>query len=312
MGVGEHGRGFSSPSCKWSTSAKGGKRLGKRARSGTPAWHRYQQDAAALLTKLGFATHIDEKIVSRSGVVHAIDVSARRLVAGVQVLWLVECKLWRSAVPKEKVAALAAIGEDVGADRCLLMSEAGFQSGALMMANGRNITLTSLHDLRANAATDLLTLRQRHAEQRLRVVEQQMKSWRPPSISDLVAHVVHRVQRAHQRDAFNEIDAAPEAMVLTGDFPDALPVSAPWADGLNVSEAQKLAESARDLQAALDQAALDRWPVTLRDHEGQCRVAYNIRQILGVVEPALDALNARVTIQDKRMQAGYRQCQVPI
>jgi hypothetical protein len=59
----------------------------------------------------------------------------------------VECKAWQSNVPKEKVAALSAILQDIGADRGFLLSEKGFQSGALRMAEKSNITLTSLADL---------------------------------------------------------------------------------------------------------------------------------------------------------------------
>jgi hypothetical protein len=134
-----------------------------------PSWRRYQQDAAAFLTELGFATAVEDRITSLRGVTHEVDVSARRPVAGAEILWVVECKLWRTAVPKEKLAALAAVGEDLGADRCLLLLETGFQSGAIKMSAGRSITLTSLDDLRANAAADLMTARSHQVQRRLRM-----------------------------------------------------------------------------------------------------------------------------------------------
>ena len=43
---------------------------------------------------------------------------------------------------------LAEIVQDLGADRGFLLSEIGFQSGAILQSTKRNITLTSLHDLR--------------------------------------------------------------------------------------------------------------------------------------------------------------------
>jgi hypothetical protein len=50
-------------------------------------------------------------------------------------------------VPKEKVLALKSIVEDLGADRGIIVSEAGFQPGAEDAARGTNITLvTSLAD----------------------------------------------------------------------------------------------------------------------------------------------------------------------
>jgi hypothetical protein len=64
----------------------------------------------------------------------------------------VECKLWARKVTKLHVAALARIVEDVGADRGILLCEAGFQPGARKLAELSNITLTSLADMRASAA----------------------------------------------------------------------------------------------------------------------------------------------------------------
>jgi len=43
--------------------------------------------------------------------------------------------------------ALSSIVQDIGADRGFLMSESGFQSGAIRATNNTNITLSSLEDL---------------------------------------------------------------------------------------------------------------------------------------------------------------------
>lgn len=51
-------------------------------------------------------------------------------------------------MPKEKVLALQAIASDVGSDRAFLLSESGFQAGAIRCTQFTNITLTSLNDLR--------------------------------------------------------------------------------------------------------------------------------------------------------------------
>src|SRR5580693_10141071 len=123
------------------------------------AWEKYQHDTANLLRELGFTAVKDGQLTEPNGTVHAVDVSARRTVGGVELLWVVECKLWNTPVPKEKVAALKAIVDGVGADRGLTMSQSGFQSGAIQMAKQKNITLSSLEDLRANAAEELLAAR---------------------------------------------------------------------------------------------------------------------------------------------------------
>jgi Restriction endonuclease len=71
------------------------------------------------------------------------------LHAGVEFLWLVECKWWDRRVPKAAVVTLSGIMLDVGADRGIILSRRGFQSGAPAMARKSNITLTSLDELKA-------------------------------------------------------------------------------------------------------------------------------------------------------------------
>jgi len=261
-----------------------------------PSWRRYQQEAAALLTELGFTTGVEDRITSTRGVTHEVDVSARRSVAGVEILWVAECKLWRSAVPKEKVAALAAIGEDLGADRCLLMSETGFQSGAIQMAAGRNITLTSLDDLRTNATADLLTARAHQAERRLREIEQQFRDWPVQVSNEMVLRVVGAIQAKGLLVSF---DSEPEAGLLESNVPK-LPGS--WPAGLDIAEAKAITEVAHGIRVSLDQASLARWPVLVEDHEGRQRIACNSHQLLGVVEPVLAQLEGRLSTQQRRVQ----------
>src|SRR5262249_32681800 len=130
-------------------------------------WEQYQHQTAELLRELGFTADVNHSLHEPNGAKHAVDVSARRTIAGISLLWVVECKLWNTRVPIEKVAALKGIVDSVGADRGLLMWESGFQSGAVLTARQKNITLSSLADLRANAADELLAARVRAAEERL-------------------------------------------------------------------------------------------------------------------------------------------------
>jgi hypothetical protein len=60
---------------------------------------------------------VNDPLPAANGVVHKADVSARIALAGVNVLWIAECKLWNRAVPKEKVSALKDIVKDLDADR---------------------------------------------------------------------------------------------------------------------------------------------------------------------------------------------------
>lgn len=112
------------------------------------AWRDYQERAAYYFF-LGMDVTIDERVIGARGD-HDVDVVVRQSRAGIAQMWVVECKLWRRRVSKLHVAALASIVQDVGADRGILLSETGFQSGAIRLASFSNITLTSLNSLTAD------------------------------------------------------------------------------------------------------------------------------------------------------------------
>lgn len=122
-----------------------------------PKWRLYQDEVAQLFEDLGLNAVVDDQIAGVRGV-HAVDVAVRSEKIGLPQLWIVECKLWKRKVNKEHVLALQAIVQDVGADRGLLLSETGFQSGAIRAAHASNVTLTSLADLRANSQDELTEL----------------------------------------------------------------------------------------------------------------------------------------------------------
>ncbi|AWS42556.1 restriction endonuclease [Streptosporangium sp. 'caverna'] len=293
---------------------------------GTPSWRQYQHDVADLLTELGFDTQVEEKIASRRGTTHAVDVSARRTVAGVCVLWVVECKLWRSRVGKEKVAALIAICEDLGADRGLLMSETGFQSGALQMATGRSITLTNLEDLRANAAADLLAARQRQAERRLLDLEAKLREWHPKPLFEgaeflliiyLLAPEENKNSFTMEPDAtFFDTDQEFTGMVnqLSGITPSEkrLPKGAMarfmkerWKSGADEKEVARLAKIVSECRALLDRGALGHWPVILNDQEGKRRAAWRMEHLLGLIELWLTDLEQQANAQSERVKAAH-------
>jgi len=109
-------------------------------------WKEYQKQAAAFFTRLGLETNVELAVEGARGV-HKVDVNVSGSYHGIDFYWIVECKAWKSNVPKEKVMALSSIVQDLGADRGFLLSEKGFQSGAIRAAQKTNITLTSLEDL---------------------------------------------------------------------------------------------------------------------------------------------------------------------
>ena len=87
---------------------------------------------------------------------HKTDVWVRFNRFGIEANWVVDCKFWRTPVTKEKVLALISVVDDVGADRGILVSHRGFQTGAVRAAEHTNVTLTSLEELRRTAQNDLI------------------------------------------------------------------------------------------------------------------------------------------------------------
>jgi hypothetical protein len=121
-------------------------------------WQDYQQEVASFFEGLGCTVQVEAE-VQGIRTRHKIDVWAISTRFGLFTRWVVECKLWQAAVPKEKVFALRTIVDDVGADRGFLIAEGGFQSGAIEAAESTNITLVTLAELRASAEDDLQMLR---------------------------------------------------------------------------------------------------------------------------------------------------------
>lgn len=116
-------------------------------------WREYQEEVAAFFRRQGCNAEV-EKIVQGVRAKHEVDVYVTFHRSGIECTWVVECKLWKSKVPKEKVMALKSIVDDIGADRGIIVSERGFQSGALDAVRDSNITLvTSIQEFEKTAST---------------------------------------------------------------------------------------------------------------------------------------------------------------
>ena len=122
------------------------------------AWKDYQEQAATFFRSLDLVAATDERLQGVRGI-HIVDVAVRNKIAGIDQLWIVECKRWKTRVSKLHVAALAEIVSDLGADRGILLSESGFQAGAIRMAQLSNVTLSSISDLEENSEQERFELR---------------------------------------------------------------------------------------------------------------------------------------------------------
>ncbi|MFZ2630728.1 MAG: restriction endonuclease [Desulfosalsimonadaceae bacterium] len=116
-------------------------------------WREYQEKVAAFFRRQGCVVEVEKKVQGVRAK-HEIDVYASFTRSGIKCTWIVECKLWKTKVPKEKVMALKSIVDDIGADRGIIVSEVGFQSGTLNAVRDSNITLvTSLDDFERTTST---------------------------------------------------------------------------------------------------------------------------------------------------------------
>lgn len=125
--------------------------MGARA---TAPWYLYQEEVAALFRELGFSAETNAQLNGARGS-HGIDVLVEFATAGLDVTWIVECKRWKTRVSKAHVLTLRSIVEDTGADRGIILSESGFQSGALKVADHSNVLLSSAAELRHLAQTEI-------------------------------------------------------------------------------------------------------------------------------------------------------------
>lgn len=131
-------------------------------------WKDYQEEAAVLFRSLGLdaTTNASVRGVRTS---HDVDVLVKSTHVGFEVIWIVECKHWKTPVSKLHVLALREIVADLGADRGILLCEKGFQSGAIEAAQLTNIQVTSLAAVTQSARHDIYSMRLRDLYDRIEV-----------------------------------------------------------------------------------------------------------------------------------------------
>lgn len=129
-------------------------------------WHAYQEDVAAFFRTLGMEAQTNATL-SGARTSHDIDVLVKALHLGFEVTWIVECKLWRGRVSKSHVLTLRSIVMDAGADRGILLSESGFQSGAVEAAALTNVRTMTFAELRKSASQDIMTMQFRELHDRI-------------------------------------------------------------------------------------------------------------------------------------------------
>lgn len=110
-------------------------------------WYEFQELIAEHFRSLGA---IAQTNISVEGIrtKHDIDILVLTKFLGADIKWVIEAKYWKSKIPKEKVLALRTIVDEVGADKGFLISEKGFQSGAIAAAHKTNVELVQFSALK--------------------------------------------------------------------------------------------------------------------------------------------------------------------
>lgn len=110
-------------------------------------WYDFQEETCAHFKSIGFYAETNKRIKGvRTS--HDIDVFVQTKFIGQQLTWLIETKLWKNRINKLQVLGLRQIVDDIGADKGFIISQKGFQKGALEAAQNSNITLLTFEELK--------------------------------------------------------------------------------------------------------------------------------------------------------------------
>jgi hypothetical protein len=229
----------------------------------TPRWSKYQEDAAAHFRRLGLPTSTN---VTLQGVrsTHDVDVVVRFERAGIDHLWIVECKDTGRPVSKDKALLLRTIVDDVGADRGILLCENGFQRGAYEVSQRTNVLVTSLARLEDASRDELFAADVATLDRRVRAAQ---KSWRG----------LHGPLKRHANG-----NGGSQMLPM-------LPASAWPEDG-----PMALTGHLSVVQRAVEKARLDDFPVALFPADSDQPVHVDRDHFLDTVDPMLTRIEATI------------------
>ena len=103
-------------------------------------WIDLQNKVAQILTESGLESETPKQIETARGMVE-IDVFAVDKTQKPHIVYLCECKHWKTAIPQTMVHSLQTVLSNYGANFGLIISSNGFQSGALEAAQYSNVRL---------------------------------------------------------------------------------------------------------------------------------------------------------------------------
>lgn len=105
-------------------------------------WQELEKKVAQILRECNMEVSLQKEVQTVRGTVN-VDVFASDAAPTPSATLLVECKNWHHRVPKTVVHAFRTVVADFGANTGILISSAGFQSGALDAAAYSNVRLVN-------------------------------------------------------------------------------------------------------------------------------------------------------------------------
>lgn len=112
-----------------------------------PEWYQFQEEICDYFNSLGANAKTN---VTLNGVRtnHDIDVLVETKFLGQDIVWVIEAKKWKSKVNKLQVFGLRTIVDEIGADKGFIISENGFQTGAIEASKNTNVLLLTYTQLK--------------------------------------------------------------------------------------------------------------------------------------------------------------------
>ena len=110
-------------------------------------WFEFQEEICTYFKSLGFEAETNKTVIGvRTS--HDIDIFVETKFMGQNLTWIIEAKKWNSKVNKLQTLGLRTIVDDIGADKGFIISEKGFQKGAIEASKNTNISLLTFEQLR--------------------------------------------------------------------------------------------------------------------------------------------------------------------
>jgi hypothetical protein len=129
-----------------------------------------------------------QKYSGKSGEIYEIDISYKFRIAEADYLTIVECKHWNKRVGRDVVAAFKTVLDDIGAQKGIIVTTVGFQSGALGLATKMGIALFKVADQR-NAQLHAVSHFEGPARDVLRYLEAETEPFEGGALNEAVGFV---------------------------------------------------------------------------------------------------------------------------